>query len=83
MPSYLSYDNDRLLFLWNQEDRHNSLFLMVMCCVQYIQHFEHMVWQHHMDYYILHRNMLLYLSIPGPLYTQGRMVEGLKIVLNV
>ena len=36
-----------------------------------------------MDYHILHRNMLLYLSIPGPLYTLGRVVEGLKEVFNV
>ena len=36
-----------------------------------------------MDYHILHRNMLLYLSIPGPLYTQGRVVEELKIVFRI
>ena len=36
-----------------------------------------------MGYHILHRNMLLYLSIPGPLYTQGRVVEELKIVFKI
>ena len=36
-----------------------------------------------MGYHILHRSMLLYLSIPGPLYTQGRVVEELKIIFKV
>ena len=36
-----------------------------------------------MGYHILHRNMLPYLSIPGPLYTQDRVVEELKIVFKV